>query len=161
MKLLSLLRHATASPEGADDHSRALDDKGIAEAVAIAASLQGSGLAAPDLILTSDARRTHDTALAVHAVFNHALLINESALYLAPPADILDTLMTIDDRYDHVVIVGHNPGIGQLAYDLGGHAHPHVSNGFAPATLAAFECNVATWADLRPQHLALRSVLIP
>ncbi len=161
MKLLSLLRHATASPQGADDHSRPLDEQGMAEAIAIAARLHGSGLAAPALILSSDARRTRDTARALHAAFGHALVVSESALYLAPPAAILDALMTVDDRHDHVVIVGHNPGIGQLAYDLGGHAHPLVAGGFAPATLATFECMASAWTDLRPHHLTLKSVLIP
>lgn len=161
MKLLSLLRHATASPEGADDHSRPLDEKGAVEAIAIAARLFASGLMAPSLILSSDARRTRQTADAVHAAFAAAMLVNESALYLASPDTILDAVMTADDRHDHVVIVGHNPGIGQLAFDLGGHAHPHVGNGFAPATLATFECTVESWADVRPSNISFKSVIIP
>ena len=161
MKLLSLLRHATASPEGMDDHSRPLDEKGSIEAVAIAARLFAGGMAAPDLILSSDARRTRDTASAIHAAFPAAMLVHDPALYLASPDVILDALMTADDRHDHVMIVGHNPGIGQLAFDFGGHAHPHIGNGFAPATLATFECNVTAWSDARASNITFKSVLIP
>lgn len=161
MKLLSLLRHATASVDGADDHSRMLDAAGIAEASTIAARLFASDLFAPSLILTSDARRTRDTAIALHRAFPSALLVAEPTLYLASPDAILDTLMTADDRHDHVVIIGHNPGIGQLAFDLGGHAHPHIGNGFAPATLATFECNIGAWTDARISNITFKSVLIP
>ena len=161
MKLLSLLRHATASPDGADDHSRALDEKGKLEAIAIAARLHASSLTAPGLILTSDARRARDTAHALHTVFHQALLVSEPALYLASSGSILDAVMTVDDRHEHVVIIGHNPGIGELADDLGGHAHPLIANGFAPATLATFECHAACWNEIGSTNLAFKNVMIP
>lgn len=161
MKQLSLLRHATASPEGADDHSRPLSPQGMREAVDIALHWQLGGIAAPSLILSSDALRTRETAQAVAHIFSAAMLTFDNTLYLATPDAILDAVMTVDDRHDHIAIVGHNPGMGQLAFDLGGHAHPLIARGFAPATLATFDCVIDAWPDLRPQHITLKNVIAP
>lgn len=161
MKLLSLLRHASATAQGTDDHSRPLSAQGRREAVDIATQWQACGLAAPTLILSSDAVRSRDTAQAVADCFPTARMALLHELYLAPPDALLEATMTADDAQDHILIVGHNPAMGQLAYDLGGRAHPLIAHGFAPATLATFECRVDAWVDIHARHLALKDVIAP
>lgn len=161
MKLLSLLRHASATAQGTDDHSRPLSAQGRCEAVDIAAQWQACGLAAPALILSSDALRSRDTAQAVADCFPTAKITLLHELYLAPPDALLEAATAADDAHDHVLIVGHNPAMGQLAYDLGGRAHPLIARGFAPATLATFECSVDAWVDVRARHLALKNAIAP
>lgn len=161
MKLLSLLRHAAAAMDGQDDHSRSLSVDGQREAVDIATRWKNSGLAAPDLILSSDSLRTRATAAALTTCFPDSKIETTPVLYLAAPDSILDTVIGAPDDCQHIVIVGHNPGIGQLAYDLGGHTHPLISHGFATATLATFECSVDAWQDMSARHITLRSVLTP
>ena len=161
MKLLSLLRHATATADAADDHSRSLSVDGQAEAVDIAAHLAMTDLPAPDLILSSDSRRTHQTAKTLQMFFPEAALDLDHALYLAGSDTLLDIIHAQDDAHTHVVIVAHNPGIGQLAFDLGGGAHPAIARGFAPATLATFACDIHRWADLQAPHAVLKNVIEP
>lgn len=159
MKLLSLLRHATAATDGADDHSRSLSVDGQAEAVDIATHLAMADLAAPDLILSSDSERTHQTAKTLQMFFPEAALDLDHALYLAASDTLLEIIHAQDDALTHIVIVAHNPGIGQLAFDLGGGNHPAIARGFAPATLATFACDIDRWADLRAAHVNLKNVI--
>lgn len=159
MKLLSLLRHATAASHASDDHSRPLSDIGQGEAVDIAEALAASPLPPPDMILSSDSARTHATAITLKLLFPAATLHLDPTLYLASHDALLAAAQLMDDTHRHVMLVAHNPGIGQLAFDLGGGSHPAVACGFAPATLATFECGIATWAELRPAHAKLISLL--
>ncbi len=161
MKLLSLLRHASADMGNGDDRTRPLTAAGLAEAARVARRLHDSGLAAPGLILASDALRTRQTAEALAAAFPQAHIAGDAALYLSSADAFLTLAMAADDQLGHIVMVGHNPGIGQLAFDLGGGVAPTIAQGFAPATLAVFAYSGASWLDLRPAHLRLERVITP
>jgi phosphohistidine phosphatase len=78
----------------------------------------------PDLLLSSTARRTRDTALilarefglSAHAVRHMDRLYNATANALEMAAQ--DAAM----RHAHIVLVAHNPGISELARRLTGDA---------------------------------------
>ena len=68
----------------------------------------------PDVIVCSDATRTQATAgLISKQLSPQPPLIAERSLYLASPAGIRGVLAKQDA--DCVAVVGHNPGIGDLA----------------------------------------------
>jgi phosphohistidine phosphatase len=117
MRQLTLLRHAKAVPsgEGIDDAARVLAEQGRADAPRIGQALAETG-AAPDIVLISNAARTRETwALAAPSFPGvEALILPE--LYLSPA----ETLLEIAQRAKKasVMLVGHNPGMHELASRL-------------------------------------------
>lgn len=115
MRELILLRHAHADPaaSGRDDMDRPLSSEGLAEAEAAGLWLQAQQLV-PDRVLCSPARRTRETLEAVLAVVGKADTQLEPSIYEATPG----TLAALADAHreaERLLIVGHNPGLEQLA----------------------------------------------
>jgi phosphohistidine phosphatase len=120
---LTLLRHGSASwPSGqSGDFGRPLDAQGIAEASQAAAAL-ASGDAPVTLILASSAARTQQTAQIVAAglELRPDQLILDRRLYLAEAAHLEELLQELAAGAAHVLVVGHNPGLSDLASRLQG-----------------------------------------
>ena len=119
MRLITLLRHAKAVPEFAGgDFLRPLSKRGLAQAREAASTCQTEAWI-PDLILASPATRTRETARIIsESLRPPAKLCTDPALYLAPPAKLLDALAALPDTARHVLLVGHNPGLSELAASL-------------------------------------------
>ncbi|GAB2517868.1 SixA phosphatase family protein [Lysobacter humi (ex Lee et al. 2017)] len=115
MRQLILLRHAHAeSPrEGQDDLDRPLEAEGQAAAEAVGQWLVAEGLV-PDCVLCSPARRARETLEAVVRATGYVEHCVEDTIYEATPGALIE----LADRYreiGRVMIVGHNPGLEQLA----------------------------------------------
>ncbi len=143
MRTLILLRHAKAvrAHEAPSDEARGLTGRGRREAALAGAAMEDAGLK-PTLALVSSAERTRETA--EHGLQNFKLETRfEDALYHAAPEGIWDAFSASDA--ESVVIVGHNPGIGDLASILVHQAHDgsklarDLSGHFPTAAFAAFE----------------------
>jgi len=121
MRTLILFRHAKAvrAHEAPDDKSRALTGRGRREASLAGAAMEAAGLK-PALALVSTATRTRETAEGGLANFKLEMRF-EDALYHAAPEGIWDAFESTEAG--SVVIVGHNPGIGELASMLVHQAH--------------------------------------
>ena len=78
--------------------------------------LAGHGLH-PELILSSPAARARQTAELIAPALNYpaADIRYETAVYLARPGELLRVLAGVNDGIDDLVLVGHNPGLTQLA----------------------------------------------
>ncbi|MEL6829993.1 MAG: histidine phosphatase family protein [Pseudomonadota bacterium] len=146
MKQLILMRHAKTEPwvEGIDDHARALTTTGRDAAVAMSVALDEIGWK-PDLVLVSTSRRTRETWSLLSPVFQTADVRYEDDLYLAGDRNIRD-IVTEADSHSCVMIVGHNPGMHDLAVRLvreGGTndflAAEAVSNKMPTGAVALFE----------------------
>ena len=119
---LTLLRHGLAEPAAAGgDFARELDARGVAQARAAALALQHAGLPLPDCILSSPALRTRQTAMQVvqTLALDEASLQLEQRLYLASAETLLDVVRNLHPAARHVLLVGHNPGLSDLALRLG------------------------------------------
>src|SRR4051812_27550997 len=119
-KRLTLVRHASAEQESdVRDFERPLSKKGLGEAAEMGRRFQDRGLV-PDLILTSAALRTRETAEALAKVLGVAprLLQADDALYLADGELILTTIRGVGPRVRHLMVIGHNPGISAAAIAL-------------------------------------------
>lgn len=143
MRTLILFRHAKAvrPHEAASDEARGLTGRGRREAALAGAAMEDAGLT-PALALVSTSERTRQTA--AHGLQNFALETRfEDALYLASPEGIWDAFAASDA--ESVVIVGHNPGIGELVSTLVHQAHDgsklarEFSGHFPTSAFAAFE----------------------
>jgi phosphohistidine phosphatase len=164
MRTLILLRHAKAvrAHEADSDEARGLTGRGRRDAAAAGAAMEEAALR-PTLALVSTSQRTRETA--EHGLQNFALETRfEAALYHAAPEGIWDAFMASDA--ESVVIVGHNPGIGELASMLVHQAHDgsklarEFGAHFPTAAFAAFEVKgdllraagprlVAAWKPVR------------
>lgn len=114
MRELILLRHAHAEAPiaGMDDRQRPLSATGLAEARAAGEWLRAHGLR-PDRVLCSPATRTRQTLQALGDL-GCTDLREEEAIYAASPG-VLIALADAHADARRLLLVGHNPGLEQLA----------------------------------------------
>ena len=115
MRELILLRHAhaEAGADGQADMDRPLSRQGLAEAEAAGRWLKEHGYL-PDRVLVSPSRRTRETLEEVLRVLGYVAQRQEQRIYDATPG----TLMQVADELRdvaRVMLVGHNPGLEQMA----------------------------------------------
>ncbi|MBI1215882.1 MAG: hypothetical protein GC185_08700 [Alphaproteobacteria bacterium] len=164
MKTVYLFRHAHAEHPGPamDDHDRPLSARGEAEAENAGAFFKEQGIA-PDLVLCSSSLRTVQTlklALAALDAQSEVQSRFERKFYLAARETLLDEIQEADDAFSRLMIVGHNPGMGELAEKLCAATGEEIM-GFPPAAFAAFTCDVESWEDFKPKHAKLALVYMP
>ena len=131
MDRLILLRHGKAERDSlsGDDFDRKLTERGVAESAAMAERLADLGLI-PDLVLVSPSARTRETWVAAAAAFPSAASRVEHALYHAEESIVRKMAEAAGETSGAVMIVGHNPGLQDLAIRL-------LAEGSAPQTLIA------------------------
>ena len=114
MRDLILLRHAHAEPAyaGQDDRQRGLSATGLEEARAAGDWLRTHGLL-PDRILYSSAARTRQTLEALGDL-GGVQGREEASIYEASPG-MLAALASANHDADRLLLIGHNPGLEQLA----------------------------------------------
>jgi phosphohistidine phosphatase len=119
MRRLILFRHAKAEPRGAgmDDFDRPLAERGRADAALMGQVLAREGLV-PDLALVSPARRASETWICAREAFPAAKAELRRDLYNAGPETIREAVEEAADAADTVLVVGHNPGLHELAVEL-------------------------------------------
>jgi phosphohistidine phosphatase len=120
MRRLLLFRHAKAerSEPGMEDRSRKLVERGRKDAASIGAYMASHALT-PDRVMTSPAARTQETWKFAAAAFKPAPAGSAvDQLYDATPHDILDVIRQAPANAHTLLIVGHNPGLHELAVML-------------------------------------------
>ena len=148
MKRLTLMRHGDARWQDVtlSDMERPLNRRGVSAAESMARRLQELELV-PDLVLTSPARRTKQTAeiVARELSLPARRVLSEDALYLASAADMLKTVQASGPRVAHLLVVAHNPGVSELVRQLvpeGG------GGGLGTAALCSIAFEVAHWSAI-------------
>ena len=119
MRRLLLLRHAKTerARPGERDRDRKLMQRGRADAPVIGAYMAHHGLI-PNLALVSPAARAQETWALVAAAFAKVpRTINDERIYNANPETLIDVIGGTR-RAHTLVIVGHNPGLHDLALQL-------------------------------------------
>jgi CYTH domain-containing protein/phosphohistidine phosphatase SixA len=124
MKRLTLLRHAKSSwsDPDLDDFDRPLNKRGQRDAPKMGRRLAERGFL-PDAVLSSPARRVRLTVEAVAAQIDidPTIVRYDRRIYLATDHQLLDLVRAIPENLENVLLVGHNPGITDLAnYLVGG-----------------------------------------
>jgi phosphohistidine phosphatase len=139
---ITLLRHGHAG-DHPDDFARTLSDGGRAGATRAGAALRRAGWT-PGHVLTSAAPRALVTAeLAMQACGYSGPIQVERALYLASSAQCRAALQLAPAGATHVLLVGHNPGLTELARDLSRRALD-----LSPAEYASVELALEDWSEL-------------
>ena len=158
MRRLMLLRHAkteTDAPSG-QDQDRRLDDRGRLDAAAIGDWI-GRHPPFPDAALVSTAVRAHQTweiaREAMKDLVAPPLVEFLPELYGADPAQLLQIIrMAEATDPGQLMLVGHNPGMHELALTLTGSgdmsAKKALEHNLPTAGLAIFEFAIDDWNDV-------------
>lgn len=149
---LILLRHAKSDyPAGVADLDRPLDERGRADAPRVGAYLAAEGLI-PDLALVSPARRTAQTWTGVSAPLEGARMETVPSLYDAPARRILDAVHGVPAKVTSLMVIGHNPGLADLAILLASkgsrEARAAMRKKFPTAALAVIDFEAEGWDAL-------------
>lgn len=116
MKNLYLIRHAKSdwSDESKSDFDRDLNKRGQKAILTMANALKERKVM-PDLILSSSAKRAKLTAKGLAKEIDYRGEIKYiDALYMADPETVHVLIQEVNDKYDTLFIVGHNPETTEL-----------------------------------------------
>jgi phosphohistidine phosphatase len=164
---LLLLRHAKAAWPDVPDNERPLSDRGRRDAPAIGRWLQSSGYV-PDIVLCSTASRTRETWELLAAELDAAPPVRyEQRIYEATALSLLHLLREAGNGYRTVLLIGHNPGIVELAIGIAqmadgpaGEPLDRVRVKFPTAAAAVLEFE-GEWADLTPGEVRMTDFTVP
>lgn len=150
-KTLTVIRHSKAEPEAATDHARPLAPRGLRDAQAagewLAARMPSATVA---LVSTAvRARQTWEAASGDLDTETRAL----DGLYEAGVDEVIETLHLLDESDTDVVVVGHNPTMERVAWELSdGQTPAHAAmaeRGFPTSAIAVLRHD-GPWHDLAP-----------
>lgn len=129
---LWLLRHARAEAgaEGLADIDRRLSPEGRAEARRLGQELRPAGIPADCHVRVSPALRALETAAVVLADLGLYEPLVDRRIWEASTSDLLEVARDGFESSSRVLIVGHNPGLENLAHWLCGRLIP-----MSPGTL--------------------------
>ena len=141
MKTLLLFRHAKSGWDTPDmrDFDRTLTERGIAAAKRMGTFVRDSGVL-PDLVLCSPARRTCQTFEHFQTTSGCGAAVMVDDIYLASAETLLTLVTAQPDTVSRLMILGHNPGLEDLAALL---VDPAAST---PAVIACLGAGLATAA---------------
>jgi phosphohistidine phosphatase len=162
MKRLLLLRHAKSSWDDPTlpDHDRPLAPRGRRAAKRMGEHVR-SNVASPDLVLSSSAARATETLERTRAFGNSEVRVDDE-MYAASVDTILERIHGLAETRETVAVIGHNPGIQDLALRLSGagEGRDRMADKFPTGALAVLEFD-GPWRELGPGVARLVSFVTP
>ena len=117
MKILYLVRHAKSSwrDPSLDDSERPLNKRGKRDAPFMGELLKEK-IVNPDVVFSSPAKRASKTAQIITEQIGYSKkdIIYAEEIYEASSHELVDFIKKIDDKYNSVMVFGHNPGFTML-----------------------------------------------
>lgn len=158
MKRLFILRHAKTEPGSVSraDRDRRLLEKGRDAASRMGAYIRDRAYRA-ESIKCSTAQRTRETCSIVRPFIGASAPIEfREDLYLAEAEDMLSRIQEFDDGLGAVLIVGHNPGVADLALMLSAPPHDAASEAlhrnmrakFSTCSFVVLDFDVSAWCEV-------------
>ncbi len=151
MKTLGLLRHAKSDWDdlAKRDFDRGLNDRGRKGAALIGAHIARHGVKF-DRLLASPAERVRQTLATSLPDMEPEF---DQRLYLASSDTLMDVLREKGGDADAVLVVGHNPGLQELLFELVPPAaedamFDDLSSKYPTATFAVFTLDIDDWSEL-------------
>jgi phosphohistidine phosphatase len=161
MKRLTLLRHAKSSWKDLSlpDADRKLNKRGKRAAPEMGARFATHYSVEDVLLVSSPAKRAITTArlFAVAAGIAEDSIQEEELIYQADARALLGIVRGLDDAWDHVVLVGHNPGFT----DFINSATKHFIENLPTAGIAVLQYPVDHWADVGAAPAVLAELAVP
>jgi phosphohistidine phosphatase len=155
MKILGLFRHAKSDWHDAKarDFDRPLNARGRKGARIMGRAIVKYGQQW-DRIIASPAVRSAETIEIASGGAPGLLPINwDRRVYLASSATLLDVLRELDAGIGAALLVGHNPGLEDVIFDLvpddgTSPLRDEIEEKFPTAAFAVLELDIDDWADL-------------
>ncbi|MCK9541247.1 MAG: histidine phosphatase family protein [Novosphingobium sp.] len=168
MKRLGLYRHAKSDwhDARARDFDRPLNERGRKGAAAMSWHMRDYGHQW-ERVIASPAVRVAETIEIGSAALGVTIPVNwDRRIYLASSATLLDLIREIEGDPASVLMVGHNPGLEDLIFDLvpdDGHnpLRQIVEDKFPTAALAVIELDIDRWADVEEGKARLVHLMRP
>jgi phosphohistidine phosphatase len=149
MKSLYIVRHAKSSWEDSSqsDFERGLNERGKRDAPRMAKRLKEKEIH-PDLMISSHAKRALSTAKRIAEVLNYSKkdIKTDQKLYHADEDTILSVIRSIKDKYNTVMLFGHNPGLTDFVNTFV--AEETDIDNVPTCGVVAFNLNVDSWSDV-------------
>ena len=171
-KTLYLLRHGKSSwadPQNAD-FDRPLTRRGQRAAAWIGTQLAARSWQ-PALVLASPAARTRQTFDILNAAYTKAsrptvpLMVQyQREIYLASAEELFRRIAALPEDIPSVLLIGHNPGLHDLALSLASGAEETVAllrRGLPTAALAVLMLDAAKWSNVTSGCGHLEALIIP
>ena len=155
MKTLGLFRHAKSDwhDPRARDFDRPLNLRGERGAALMGRHIRDHGVRWSHVVASPAIRVAETIELAAKAA-GHSFKLNwDRRVYLASSATLLDLLRDQSDAHGSVMLVGHNPGLEDLIFDLvpddgTSPMRDSVEEKFPTAAYAVLDLDIGKWADL-------------
>ena len=161
---LVLMRHAKSDWPDVPDHERPLAKRGRRDAPEVGRWLGESGYL-PDAVICSTARRARETwalaspALSAAAPGAAPEVRYEPRIYEATVLGLLMLVREFEPAWRTVLVVGHNPGLGELTVGLA--APPAGQPAAFPTAFVAVLGLPGSWAEASPGEASLLAFTIP
>lgn len=162
-----LLRHAKSTWDGVDvaDFDRPLAPRGE-RAVEKLQKYMIAAKIAPELVLCSAAKRTHQTLAGVQGAFaDDVSVLVERGLYLLDVEGWVERLRRVPGDMTSVMAVGHNPGLQALALRLAGRGDAtmlaRMGAKFPSGALAVLSWPGDDWASIGAGSCELEAYIVP
>ena len=165
MKNLFLLRHCEAHhfEENKSDYEKQLNENGIKCARLLKNWFEKNNIVL-DYILTSSANRTLTTANIIFSNFENKIY-QKKELYLCDYKEILKELKILDNNFNSVIIVGHEPSISESLKFLISYCRPdleYVTKSLYPTGgLSVINFNVTNWNKIDEKTGILDAFITP
>ena len=148
MKHLTLLRHAKSSwkDPDLDDFDRPLNKRGRQDAPFMGQRLAMHG-EAPEVIISSPANRARRTTELVASALHYkkSTIKLEPRIYDASVETLIKLVNQFDDAWQRVMLVGHNPGLTDLAKAL---THCDLDN-IVTCGVVKIEFDAISWSNIQ------------
>lgn len=158
MRHLLIMRHAKSSWDSPDlaDFERPLNTRGLQAAPFMGNFIYKNELH-PDLIISSPAKRAKQTAILVKETAKIKTKIEfEEKIYEASPTTLMYIASEISDKYDSILLVGHNPGIEGVIRILTGEIQPMPT-----ASIVKICLNISNWNEITANCGQLELIMHP
>jgi phosphohistidine phosphatase len=166
MRRLMLLRHAKTERAGPGerDRDRKLMTRGRADAPAVGAYMAHHGLM-PDVAVVSPATRAQETwALAAGAFTKPPRVVSDERIYNASPQALVAVIAEAPEAAT-LLVVGHNPGLHELAVQLIGSGdiemREQLKENLPTSGLVIIDLPIDDWSRIRPQAGRLDRFISP
>lgn len=167
MKIISLLRHAKSDWQdpAMRDFDRPLNDKGekVARTMGQWAASQKIKF---DHIIASPALRVEQTLKHFADGYGNRIHVEwERKIYLASSVTILDVIRDASDEHDHILVVGHNPGLEDVIFDMvrddgSSPLRDEVEKKYPTGAYAQLHMDIEKWSDIS-NHIAKLEIFVP
>ena len=163
---LLLLRHAKSSwsLDGLADSDRPLNGRGQEASRAMGNYIANHDLL-PDVIISSPAVRARETVAGLDKQWSGSVpVFFEPAIYGAAACELLYCIQAQAEGAQKILVVGHNPGIENLALFLDPNGPEklvrEITRKFPTCGLAVFSCN-EPWSQLSARNAFLDNFVRP